>query len=177
MKPRHDQWVTEAEFLSWPESTERIELIDGFVVRQPAATFGHQEVLRRILFALGAWAEGRDVTIGQSACDIRFGASRILQPDAFVILERLPMDTPPPITRIPELCIEVMSRRASYDRMTKRLLYAAAGVREFWGVDRRGRIERWTGKDLAEVQIVGDVLRTPLLPDFELDVRRLLAEA
>ena len=46
----------------------------GLVVRQPAATYGHQEILRRILFALGAWAIGRPVTIGQSACDVNASA-------------------------------------------------------------------------------------------------------
>jgi hypothetical protein len=40
---------------------------------------------------LGTWAEGsrQAVTIGQAPLDVRFRAGRILQPDAFILLERL----------------------------------------------------------------------------------------
>lgn len=168
--------MTEAEFLSWPESTGRLELIDGDVVAQPSASYGHQETLGRLVFALRAWAQGRAVTVAQSPCDIRFGPNRILQPDAFVILARVPLSHAGPITRIPELCIEVLSRDARYDRVTKRLVYAAAGVREMWLVDLSGLVERWTGVGLLEAETVTTVVRTPLLDGFELDVQELVAE-
>ena len=110
--------ATEAEFLGFPESMQKIELIDGDVVRSPAPTVDHQEILRRLLFEISAWARGRAVFVGQSPCDVRFGPERILQPDAFVILERIPRSWKGPITRVPELCIEVFSRDIAYDRMT-----------------------------------------------------------
>lgn len=168
--------VSETEFLSWPESMSRIELIDGLVVRSPAPTFGHQEVLRRLVFALNRWAEGRDVTVGQSPMDVRFGPSRILQPDAFVALARRPFREEGPLTRIPELCIEVLSRREARDRVTKRDLYAAGGVSELWTVSLDGFVERWTGRDLALVERIEATLRTPLLDGFELDVTTLFPE-
>lgn len=165
--------TSEAEFLSWPASTTRVELIDGDVVRAPAPSYRHQDILRRILHALGTWSESRPVTIGQSPCDVRFGPARILQPDAFVILQRIDPFTRGPITVIPSLCIEVLSDDAPYDRITKRLIYAGAGVEELWTVHADGYVERWTGPGLVNVETITDRLTTPLLPGFELRVEAL----
>ena len=176
MKARLPTRVTEDEFLSWPPSTGRLELIDGDVASQPSASYGHQEALCRLVFTLRSWARGRPVTIGQSPCDVRFAPSRILQPDTFVVLDRIPLAHRGPITRIPELCIEVLSQDARYDRVTKRLVYAAAGVRELWIVDLAGLVERWTGEGLVDAETITTILRTPLLDGFEVDVRTLVAE-
>lgn len=168
--------VSEAEFLSWPESMMKIELIDGDVVRSPAASYGHQAVLKRIIRALDDWAEGGGATVVQSPCDVRFGANRILQPDAFVVFQRIPIDTQGPLDIIPALCVEVLSRDTSYDRVTKRLLYAEAGVRELWTVCRTGYVERWWGAGLVQVETVTEFLATPLLPGFKLDVPALFRQ-
>jgi Uma2 family endonuclease len=175
MKPLLPARVSESEFLSWPESMQKVELIDGDVVRSPSATFGHQEVLRRILAAFVEWERGRVVTIGQSPCDVRFAPGRILQPDAFVILDRVPFDVRGPLDRVPEICIEVLSQDVAYDRQTKPLIYAGAGVRELWTVSLGGYVEQWTGPGLASVETITGTLRSPLLPGFELDVPALFA--
>ena len=51
--------------------------------------------------------------------------------------------------------------------MTKRLLYAAAGVRELWIVEPAGALERWHGSGLLEREEV-PALASPLLPGFSL---------
>lgn len=48
--------VSERQFLALPESNERIELLDGEVIVSPSGTCWHQEVLRRLVQALSAWA-------------------------------------------------------------------------------------------------------------------------
>ena len=102
--------VSEAEFLSLPESLERIELIDGEVIVAPSPIFWHQEVLARLFVSLRTWAEGRpDLTIAQAPLDVRFGPNRILQPDAMVFLSRLERTQAGPVDRIPEICVEVLS--------------------------------------------------------------------
>jgi Uma2 family endonuclease len=73
--------------------------------------------------------------VGQAPLDVRFGHGRILQPDVFVLFDRIPFDHEGPLDRVPELCIEVRSSRPSYDRLTKRTIYADAGVRELWTVE------------------------------------------
>ena len=168
--------VSEAEFLSLPESLDRIELIDGEVIVAPSPIFWHQEVLRRILFALGQWADGRsEVTVAQAPLDVRFAPNRILQPDAMIFLARISRDQAGPIDRVPEVCIEVLSSNRAYDRVTKRFVYGASGVLEYWVVDPAGFIERWSNPGLSRDEILSDRLTSPLLPGFALDVGKLFA--
>lgn len=167
--------VSEAEFLALPESTQRVELLDGEVIVSPSPTFWHQEILRRILFSLGQWAarQTHPVTVGQSPLDVRFGPDRILQPDAFVILGAIPADHAGPIARIPDLCVEVLSTSRLYDRVTKRFIYAQAGVREYWVVEPAGVVERFAGPELTQVEEIRDRLTSPLLAGYELDLDAL----
>lgn len=171
--------MTEAEFLRLPESMNKVELLDGEVVVAPSPTYRHQAILTRIVIALQAWAEKqqRAVTVCLSPLDVRFAPGRILQPDAFVIFSRLPLAHRGPIDRIPALCVEILSQDRVHDRVTKRLLYAAAGVKELWVVDAAGAVERWTGKGLTVNDVVKRRLTTPLLPGFALDLRRLFSTA
>ena len=121
--------VTEAEFLRLPETTEKIELIDGEVNASPSPTYWHQEVLGRLVAALRLWAstEQRPVLVGQTPLDVRFAPGRILQPDAFVAFIELSPSHEGPIDHVPALCIEVLSQNRVYDRVTKRFIYALAG--------------------------------------------------
>ena len=155
-----------------PESMDKIEFRDGEVIVAPAPSLWHQETLRRILWRLSAWAADYpgEVCIGQSPLDIRFAPGRILQPDACIFLAKLPLDHVGPIERIPEVCIEVVSGNRVYDRVTKRLIYAHAGVREYWVIDPAGHVERWSGDDLEHQEEARDRLTCALLPGFELDV-------
>jgi Uma2 family endonuclease len=57
--------------------------------------------------------------------------------------------------------------------VTKRLLYAAAGVTEYWVVEPAGMVERWSGPGLARAEELRRRLTTPLPPGFVLDLRRL----
>ncbi len=170
-------FVSEAEFLALPESLDRVELIDGEVVVSPAPSYGHQEVARRLLLALGRWAEDHagPVVIGQAPLDVRFGDGRILQPDVFVLFGRLALDHEGPIEQTPALCVEIVSRDRVYDRVTKRAVYAAAGVRECWTVHPAGLVERWTGANLMDREEVRGVLASALLPGFAMPLAKLFA--
>jgi Uma2 family endonuclease len=171
--------VSEKEFLRLPESTAKIELVDGEVVVAPSPSYWHQEILGRVVTALRGWAREQrsPVTVGQAPLDVRFAPGRILQPDAFVLFARVPRSHEGPIDRIPQLCVEVLSGERVHDRVTKRLLYGAAGVAENWVVEPAGLIERWSGPGLARADELRRRLTTPLLPGFVLDLRRLFARA
>lgn len=58
------------------------------------------------------------------------------------------------------------------DRLTKRLIYAEAGVQELWTLDVDGTFELWRGAHLGELTTLSpeDTVATPLLPDFELSL-------
>jgi Uma2 family endonuclease len=167
--------VSEAEFLALPETTEKTELVDGEVIVSPSRSYWHQEALVRLVGALREWADSQSfaVTVGQAPLDVRFGPDRILQPDAFVLFDRLPPAHEGPIDRVPALCVEVLSRNRAYDRITKRYVYAEAGVQELWTVEPGDLVERWTGSGLSQRQECAERVTSPLLPGFSLDVRRL----
>jgi Uma2 family endonuclease len=169
--------VTEQQFLALPESTDKIELIDGEVIVSPSPSYWHQEILRRLVLALGVWAarQKNPPTVAQAPLDVRFGRGRILQPDAFVLFARLDPNREGPIDQVPELCIEVLSSNRVHDRVTKRLLYAAAGVKEYWVIDPGGFVERWTGPALSKAGSPRVALSSPLLPKFRLELKRLFA--
>jgi Uma2 family endonuclease len=167
--------VTEREFLALPETMERVELLDGEVIVAPSPTAWHQEILGRLVLALRSWAglhEG-PAFVGMAPLDVRFAPGRILQPDLFVILDKLPLDREGPIDRVPQLCVEVLSTNRSYDRLTKRFVYAAAGVEELWIVEPSGMVERWQGPELSQVEELVESLTTPLLAGFRLELTTL----
>jgi Uma2 family endonuclease len=169
--------MTEAEFRRLPETMTKVELLDGKVVVAPSPTYWHQELLGRLIAALRSWADEqtRPVIIGHAPLDVRFAPDRILQPDAFVLFGRLRATHRGPIERIPALCIEVLSDDRVHDRVAKRLMYAAAGVKELWIVDPAGAAERWIGRGLTTAERVGRRLESPLLPGFALELRKLFA--
>lgn len=167
--------VTEEEFLALPETLDKVELIDGEVFVAPSPTYGHQWIVRKILVALSVWADGRKepFTVGQAPSDIRFAHGRILQPDVYVVHGHVPLDTQGPLDVIPFLCVEVLSKDRRHDRVTKRFVYAAAGVAEYWVVEQQGLVERWTGDDLDIAEEVTGVLTSKHLPGFSLDLATL----
>ena len=167
--------VSEDEFLALPESNQPQELVDGEVIVAPSPSFLHQRLSKRLLVALETWAATRegDVTIAQAPLDVRFGPGRILQPDLMIFRGSIPDDVETPIDRIPALCIEVLSNNRAYDRVTKRYIYAEAGVAEYWVVDPCGVVERRTGPMLASLETVADLLTSELLPEFSLDLSTL----
>jgi Uma2 family endonuclease len=169
--------VSEAEFRRLPESTAKIELLDGEVVVSPSPTYWHQEIVGRLIVVLRTWAskQSRPVTVGHAPLDIRFRPGLILQPDVFVLFGRISRRQRGPLERIPELCVEVLSEDRVHDRVTKRLIYAAAGVKEYWIVEPTGLVERWSGKRFEHGERLSAKLLTPLLPGLELDLRRLFA--
>jgi Uma2 family endonuclease len=163
--------VSEEEFLSLPESTEKVELLDGDVILSPSPSW----ILRHLVRALEDWAttQSRDVTVGMAPLDVRFAPGRILQPDAFVLFARVLPEHVGPIAEVPALCVEVMSSNRAYDRMTKRLVYAEAGVAELWTIDTDGAVERWCGERLSDRDVPSQHLTSALLPGFQLTIAQL----
>jgi Uma2 family endonuclease len=81
---------------------------------------------------------------------------------------------------VPTIAIEFTSDRSRdrpRDLIEKRREYAAAGVREYWVIDRfRRRMTVFRGADEIIVN-ENEVYATPLLPGFELPLAQLLAIA
>jgi Uma2 family endonuclease len=161
--------MTEEEFLSLPESKDHLELIDGEVILMPGPVVQHQVIVGNVYLPLRAWAGSHPPAwVGLSPCDVRLRAGRIVQPDLFVLLDGLPA-LGKLVPRPPDLAVEVMSTWRSYDRLTKRLLYEEAGVREYWIVDPEERaIELVRG--IETLEIAREKLTSRLAPGLTIDV-------
>lgn len=129
--------VSEEDYLAQAETMERMEWVDGEICVPPAPTRVHQHVIGLVYRQLSAWAEARSepLFVGLAPLDVRIGPSRIVQPDVFVVAGSVDMRTTGPLDQVPCLCVEVMSTNRVYDRVTKRYLYAEAGVVEYWLID------------------------------------------
>jgi Uma2 family endonuclease len=168
--------VTEAEFLALPESNDKIELVDGEVIMSPSPSYLHQLLSKRLVDRLTNWARESHspCVVLYAPLDIRLAPDRIVQPDIVVFAQPLPQEIQTPVDVLPLLCAEILSANRAYDRLTKRYLYAQAGIPEYWCVDPAGEVERFTGAGLSMAERCTEHLTTPLLPGFDLDVRALL---
>lgn len=164
--------VTEAEFLELPTSKDHLELVDGEVIMAPSPTRRHQDVLSEIFAALRTWAKSHQPAyLGLSPLDVRLAPNRIVQPDLFLVLAGLGAQERP-LKVVPDLCVEVLSERRSYDRLAKRLMYAEAGVREYWMVDVDDRSVE-IARGLKTVRVEREVLTSPLLLGFRIELQTL----
>ncbi|MDP2314423.1 MAG: Uma2 family endonuclease [Pseudomonadota bacterium] len=173
--PRRHPLVTEEEFFELPESHDHIELLDGEVILAPAPTSAHQILVHYLSIELGLWArQHRPAFVGLSPFDVRIAPGRVVQPDLFVLLDGLPSQQGV-FHGVPGLTIEVLSDDRRYDRLAKRLVYAEAGVKEYWIVDRRRRLIEVV-RGLETVAEIEDRLASELLPGFTLDVKALFED-
>lgn len=167
---------TEEEFLALPETMDHVELIDGEVILSPSPLPVHQLVLAGLAYEFERWARAhRPATVGQSPLDVRFGPARILQPDLMIFRDRIDPRRLP-VTTLPALVVEVLSSQRSYDRMTKRLVYAEAGVPEYWLVDLDDRtVEIVLG--LETVEVTAGVAVSRAFTDLRVSLPEVFAEA
>lgn len=165
-------WLTEREFLALPESHERLEFIDGEIILSPSPSPMHQRLVQRLSMILADWEKTHPpAMVGLSPLDVRMQPGRIVQPDLFVCKAGFPLDRTP-VDVVPDLTVEVLSLQAAYDRLAKRVLYAQAGVPEYWIVDPYGQtVEQVMGMDTVTVERAVIVSRA--LDALELNVGAL----
>lgn len=143
-----DRPATYADLQALPEGV-RAEVIHGQIVVQPAPLPRHARVSAGLVRAIeGPFDEddGHGGPGGQwilQDVDVQLELHEIVRPDlAGWRRERLrePWDIRP-ITVVPDWICEVLSpSNAAHDRVTKRNLYARAGVAHYWLVDPAERV-------------------------------------
>ena len=159
---------TRADYERLPEDF-RVELIDGELCKEPSPRFGHQEIVKRVLFALHGLVE--DWRLQIAPLDVCIDDWNVLQPDVLVLAAQ---GRPAPdewVETPPLLVVEVLSpSTADRDRIRKRSIYLAFGVREVWLVDPGARtIEVWTIEG-SRTAGPGEAIASRALPGFSLDV-------
>ena len=137
---KEDRRYTYRDYRTWPEN-ERWELLHGTAyAMSPAPRRDHQGLVIRIATRIAAHLEDAPCKLYAAPIDVFFPAvdepldevDVVLQPDVVVVCDPAKL-VPEGIRGAPDLIVEVISpASAMRDQTEKRLLYEAAGVREYW---------------------------------------------
>jgi Uma2 family endonuclease len=170
------------DLLRLPDDGKRYEIIEGTLYEMPSPLLVQAQVIANLigmLLPIVARLGGRWFT---APLDVFIPGGDPVQPDLIVIL---PSSKAKPVRRgidgPPDLAIEVLSPSdRGHDRLTKRALYARAGVREYWIVDPEARTVEVQALHLDAFHAVqttagGDRIESPLLPDLALIAAEVFA--
>lgn len=158
------------------------ELLNGVLIVVPPAGAGERSSNDVLGFLLrtNEWQhpQGRVLDDRLPEQTVRIGNDRrVADRTLWVGLGRVPN----PLTDVPEIVIEIVSR-SSRDRKrdyeVKRAEYLAAGVREYWIIDRyRKRFTRFSADGTNEVLGPSEDYQTQLLPGFHLPLSQVFVAA
>jgi len=186
MNPISTAKLTYADFLRFPDDGQRHELIDGVHCVTPSPATVHQRLVVRLAVELAACLEASSLgEVFIAPFDVVLSQHDVLEPDLLVVLNNQQgILTDQHVRGAPALVIEVLSpgtRRR--DEGAKRRAYDRFGVQEYWLVNPASRaiavLRRHGGELVVHSSLTADAeskLTTPLLPDLNIDVRRLFAE-
>ena len=178
--------LTFEEWQALPETKGKCEVVDGVLVVPPSPFGEHPWAIRVFLGALDPFLSEHGIGIALTApYDVLISRDplRVRQPDMLVVNEELtgiarPADLAglPRIERPPLLAVEVLSPSNTARDIEERLAdYRSIGVPEVWLASfstRAIRVLRLAADGYVETASygMGDVLRSEVLPGFELAV-------
>jgi Uma2 family endonuclease len=173
---------TYADLFALPDDGRRYEIIEGELYEMPAPSWAHATVIANLISAIIPLV----VTLGgrwrTAPPDVFFQGADPVQPDIIVLLpESQALPTERGVEEPPDLLIEVLSpSNRGHDLLTKRALYARAGVREYWLVDPDARTVEIVSLDrdafhLALVVSGGEPLDSPSLGQLPITANDLFA--
>lgn len=130
--------LEEFENLPEPANHSRLELIGGILYRTPMPDWKHSqiaaELARRIESRLSNLKYPGKLFFPRSG--IKTGKATWLEPDIFLLSDRMLQSLPNEHPSTAELVIEILSPSTEdYDRTVKADTYAAMRVKEYWLVD------------------------------------------
>lgn len=137
-----DRGWTYADWEQLPDDGRRYEVLDGVLYMSTAPSPRHQRISLQIVLSFVEQIDrrGHELTFYAPIGVIMSGADPV-QPDIVVVrTDDLGMITEQRIVGVPTLVVEILPpSNAEYDLVTKRELYARAGVPEYWVVRPRER--------------------------------------
>jgi Uma2 family endonuclease len=166
--------LTLEEYFALPETNERIELVDGWVVALKAPTLPHQRLIVRLVVLLsGACPPGFEVLPSPVDWIVRRDPRPlVLQPDIVVVNTTGAVGAK--LTMPPVLAVEVLSpSNTERDAVWKRGVYAEAGVAHYWLADpATGEIVvlRLDGDAYVETTRATAGASTPVTEPFEVTI-------
>ena len=166
------------------EDEDRLELMDGELVRTPSPDMDHQEVAADLGTSLSMFVREHDLgRVYFASTDVMFSDADVAQPDLlYISKERQHIRTPANIQGAPDLIVEILSpSSARWDWGYKRELYARHGVREYWIVDPTNHLvtvmELQDGKlEIDQTVIADKTARSSVLEGFEIDLAEIFED-
>ena len=132
------------DYLSWNNSNERWELINGVAFdMSPAPSRKHQDLFGILFGEFYNYLKNKDCMVYAAPFDVRLpegfqsdsDIKTVVQPDISVFCDQDKLDDRGAIGA-PDLIIEILSpSTAAKDLKEKFFLYESAGVKEYWIVD------------------------------------------
>src|ERR687894_2597688 len=134
-------WTYE-DLNSLPDDGRRYEIIEGELYEMPAPIWDHAITIMNLILLLAPVVQALGGRVLTAPLDVFFEGADPVQPDIVVLLpESAAVGAGRGVEGAPDLLIEVLSpANRGRDLLTKRALYARAGVREYWIVDPASRV-------------------------------------
>jgi Uma2 family endonuclease len=169
----HGLRMTEEQYLALPEEKPYLEYVDGVALQKPMPNSQHGDLVGRITYFLGGYAELHGGKYRPEARVALGLAPNYRLPDtAYWAPGRLSGDD-----SLPTLAVEVRSPDQTLDELrTKCRFYRANGVDVCWLVDPASRtVEVFEGARDADRLPAEGTLESPLLPGFSVPLAKLFA--
>jgi Uma2 family endonuclease len=179
-----------ADYLQWTFE-DRLEIIKGKLFKMsPAPSRIHQKLSGEIFRELSNFLKGKPCETYSAPFDVRFPRKSkndkdiitVVQPDLCVICDPAKLDDKGCLGA-PDIIIEILSPGNNKKELANKYeVYEEAGVKEYWVMYSAEKsclqyILRADGRYSASRPLTeGDVLTTPILPGFELDLEEVFAE-
>jgi Uma2 family endonuclease len=160
------------DLISLPDDGRRYEIIEGELYEMPAPSWDHAVTIMNLILLLAPVVQALGGRVLTAPLDVFFEGADPVQPDIVVLLpESAASGAGRGVEGAPDLLIEVLSpSNRGHDVLTKRALYARAGVREYWIVDPESRtvevlmldrdafhrVQRVSGDDAVISSLLGD---------------------
>ena len=178
----HGAKLTLAEYLAL-EIEGLWELADGELYEMPPPNLDHQDLIGFLYRRVCAHLDETTPRLGRAwlGAGVALSDTMMLIPDlVFIRSQHQGIMRTNYLDGIPDLVVEVLSTDRRRDLALKRGWYAAAGIPEYWILDPVNdtlTILELSGDEYTERAVLGssDVLTTPMLPGFKLDLERLFA--
>jgi Uma2 family endonuclease len=173
-----------ADYLKWTFE-ERLELIKGKIFKMtPAPASAHQRISLKISAKLFNYLEDKGCQVFYAPFDVRLPRKgeiedrkvfTVVQPDVCVICDPEKVDTRG-CTGAPDIVIEILSPGNNQKELRNKYeVYEESGVLEYWIVSPQDKtFLKYTLTEgyyqPSKLLTIGDVVTTPILPGFKLNL-------
>lgn len=172
-----------ADYLKWTFE-DRLELIKGKIFKMtPAPNLYHQDISAVISGELYSYLRGKPCKVYSAPFDVRLPRTgnvndkiyTVVQPDICVICDKSKLDKRG-CAGAPDIIVEILSPGNNQKELRNKYeVYEESGVLEYWIISPQDKTFLkyiLTGGQYqpSKLMTIGDVITTPILPGFELDL-------